>query len=76
MVPNGDIRKKSPLLTFPKWLFVPLHTERRVLRSLLSRVCLYFHDCPNFVYMPGTKIVGIHSNIHRQGQRIARQFAV
>ena len=24
MVPNGDIRKDSPLLTFPKWLFVDL----------------------------------------------------
>jgi hypothetical protein len=75
MVTNGDIRKNTPLLTISKWLFVPLHTERRVLRSLLSRVCLYFHDCPNFVYMPETKIVGIHSNIHRQGQRIVRQFA-
>jgi hypothetical protein len=76
MAPNGDIRKKSPLLTFPKWLFVPLHTERPVLRSPLSRVYLYFHDGLNFVYMPGTKIVGIHSNIHRQGQRIVRQLAV
>jgi hypothetical protein len=76
MVPNGDIRKNSPLLTFPNGYSSLSTRERPVLRSLLSRVCLYFHDCPNPVYMPVTKIVGIHSNIHRQGQRIVRQFAM
>ena len=40
------------------------------------RVCLDLHDRLNLVEVPGAKVVAIHSNVHRQGDRIVRQIAM
>ena len=54
----------------------PLSNQLPLLHMLRFRFYFDVHSCLNLVEVPRAKVVAIHSDVHRQGDRVVWQIAV
>src|ERR1019366_1844495 len=63
-------------IVYKPQLLCSLHRQLPCLYMSRFCVCLDLHNRLNLVEVPGAKVVTIHSNVHRKGDRIVRQIAM